>query len=48
LPVPRPPAITTPPRPGSIAASRRASFNVGWPFTAASGNAVIAVKGLVF
>ena len=39
FPVPRPPAITTPPRPGSTAASSRASFKVPWPVMAASGKA---------
>ena len=38
LPVPRPPAITTPPRPGSTAAKRRANLRVPWPVMAASGN----------
>ena len=42
LPVPRPPAITTPPRPGSTAASSSASFRVPCPVIAASGKARVA------
>ena len=43
LPVPRPPAITTPPRPGSTAAKSRASFRVPWPVMAARGKARAAI-----
>mmetsp|Transcript_7957 Transcript_7957/g.22369 ORF Transcript_7957/g.22369 Transcript_7957/m.22369 type:complete len:221 (+) Transcript_7957:409-1071(+) len=42
LPVPRPPAITTPPRPGSTAASISASLSVPWPVIAARGKARVA------
>ena len=39
LPVPRRPAMITPPRPGSTADNRRASLAASWPVMAARGKA---------
>ena len=47
FPVPRPPAITTPPNPGSTAANKRASLSVPWPVMAASGKARVAWSSLI-
>ena len=44
FPVPRPPAIITPPKPGSTAASIKASFKVPWPVIAAKGKARLALS----